>query len=341
MFRRAAIGALAAASGGFFAITSTGPAFAHAIQDRFGGPFAEAIGINRADTGAAAKNGRIAFRRYFDSGHTWGAIFTIKPDGTGERQVTHPPKGDVDAPPRWAPNASLIAFTRCPKGGRCVIYTVRPDGSQPTLLSQPCKSGNCEDDSGASFLPDGRRIVFSRFTGNGSGSSIVVTGLRHWHPRVVIAGTKHLAYTDPEFSPNGNRVVFVEGLSKIVGVFVATSHGGNVHQISPTRLHAGDSPTWSPNGKWILFRSHVDDGGASQIYVVHPNGTGLTQLTHFKPGAIVTSSRFSPDGKWIVFGTNGVGGTADVFVMHADGSGMRPVTRTKLWDSAPAWGRAR
>jgi TolB protein len=290
---------------------------------------------------APAKNGRIAFRRYLDSAHKWGAIFTVNPNGTGEQQVTHPPKGDVDAPPRWSPNASLITFTRCPKG-TCAIYTVRPDGSHLTRLSPPCPGSKCEDDSNAGFLPDGRHVVFSRFTGHGVGASIVVTDFHHRHARVVVAGTKQFAYTEPAFSPDGGRVVFVGGTSnKNLGVFVATSHGGSVHQVTPTKLDAGDSPTWSPNGKWILFRSHVDDGGASQIYLVHPTGTGLKQLTHFKTGAIVTSSGFSPDGKWIVFGTNGVGGNAaDVFVMHADGTGMRPVTRTKQWDSAPAWGRA-
>jgi TolB protein len=289
------------------------------------------------------KNGRIAFRRYFTADKTWGAIFTINPDGTGERQVTHPPKSSVDAPPRWAPDGSLIAFTRCPKRGRCAIYTVRPDGSQLTRLTPGCGvSAKCEDDTGASFLPDGRHVLFSEFTG-GVGSSLVVADLHLRHRRVVVAGTKHASYVDPEFSPYGKDLVFVrksEPGEKIVGVFVATARGGGRHQLSPTRLHAGDAPTWSPNGKWILFRSHVEDDGASQIYLVHPNGTGLKQLTHFKAGAIVTSSRFSPDGKWIVFGTNGVGGNADVFVMHANGSGMRPVTRTKFWDSAPGWGPA-
>lgn len=297
-----------------------------------------------ASQAATAKNGRIAFRRYFDSTHAWGAVFTINSDGKGERQVTHPPKGDVDAPPRWAPNGSLIAFTRCPKSGACVIYTVRPNGSELTRLTPDCKAGaKCEDDSGAGFLPDGRHVVFSRHIANGRGSSIVVTDLHHRHPRVVVAGTKRFSYTDPDFSPNGSHVVFVrngEPGDKIVGVFVAPSNGGKSRQISPTRLHAGDAPAWSPDGKWILFRSHVDDGGASQIGLVHPNGAGLKQLTHFKAGAIVTSSRFSPDGKWIALGTNGVGGNADIYVMHADGSAMRPVTRTKLWDSAPAWGRA-
>ena len=301
------------------------------------------VGFAAAVSRATGKNGRIAFRRYFTADKTWGAIFTVDPNGTDERQVTRPPKGSADAPPRWSPDGSLIAFTRCRKGGRCAIYTVRPDGSKLTRLTPACAAkSRCEDDTGASFVPDGRHVLFSQFTG-GIGSSLVVADLHLQHRHVVVAGTKRASYTDGEFSPDGKHVAFVrnsEPGEKIIGVFVATARGGGLHQVSQTRLHAGDSPGWSPNGKWVLFRSHVEDGGASQIYLVHPNGTGLRQLTHFKAGAIVTSSRFSPDGTWIVFGTNGVGGNADVFVMRADGRGMRPVTRTRLWDSAPAWGPA-
>ena len=35
--------------------------------------------------------GLIAFRRYTDPSQAEGAVFTIKPDGSGEKQVTHPP----------------------------------------------------------------------------------------------------------------------------------------------------------------------------------------------------------------------------------------------------------
>lgn len=89
-------------------------------------------------------------------------------------------------------------------------------------------------------------------------------------------------------------------------------------------------------GPLVLFV----DNKQSQIYVIHPDGTGLKQLTYFKRGSIVTSSSFSPDGKWIVFGTSGVGGNADLFVMKPDGTTSHSITRTKLWDSAPDWGPA-
>ena len=66
----------------------------------------------------------------------------------------------------------------------------------------------------------------------------------------------------------------------------------------------------------------------------------MRQLTHFKPGTWIGSASFSPDGRWITFAKAGRGGAADVFVMRTDGSGIRPVTRTPLWDSAPDWGAA-
>jgi Tol biopolymer transport system component len=53
---------------------------------------------------------------------------------------------------------------------------------------------------------------------------------------------------------------------------------------------------------------------------------------------VLTSSSFSPDGRRIVVGSAGVAGNADVYTMAADGSGLHPLTRTRLWDSAPDWG---
>ena len=58
-------------------------------------------GSSSSDSATAAKKvsggsvgvkapGLIAFRRYTDPSQAEGAVFTIKPDGTGERQVTHP-----------------------------------------------------------------------------------------------------------------------------------------------------------------------------------------------------------------------------------------------------------
>src|SRR5258708_7136646 len=57
-------------------------------------------------------NGRIAFRRFLNEERTWGAVFTIKPDGTQERQITFPPAGTVDRNPDVSPDGHRIVFQR-------------------------------------------------------------------------------------------------------------------------------------------------------------------------------------------------------------------------------------
>ena len=75
---------------------------------------------------APGTKGQIAFRRFFDAGHQTGAIFLINPDGTGERQVTHPPTGEIDAqygPPAFSPDGSKLIFTRS-RRGHDMLWTV-------------------------------------------------------------------------------------------------------------------------------------------------------------------------------------------------------------------------
>ena len=111
----------------------------------------------------------------------------------------------------------------------------------------------------------------------------------------------------------------------------------------PWALGAGDHPGFSPDGSEILFRSFdgQEDSKQSDFWTVHPDGSALTRLTHVPEGTTMLSASYSPDGAWIVHATDGVDGNADIFVMRADGTGNQPVTRSKLWDSAPDWGPAR
>ena len=50
---------------------------------------------------------------------------------------------------------------------------------------------------------------------------------------------------------------------------------------------------------------------------------------------------FSPDGKLIVLAAGAVGAHPDLYVMRSNGSGIHPITRTKLWEFWPDWGPAR
>jgi TolB protein len=318
-------------------------------------PLAFALGGTTPGT-----NGAIAFKRYADSGHKTGSIFTIEADGTGERQITKPDAGVIDDQPDWSRDGSLLVFERNAPDTPRAVYTVKPDGSDVTRLSPPCSASGpgvettCEDGEGASFLPDGKRVVYTRATGKErhfpgwdqiQHSDIVARDVNGANLRVLIRSRPYAGDNlQAHFAPDGSRFVYVRAnspLSKPAGglaLFVAQADGSGVRQITPWSLEAGDNPDWSPDGKLIIFRSYERGAKQSQIYVIDPDGKGLRPLTHFKAGTTVLSYSFSPDGKWITFAKSGRGGEPDIFVMRANGTGIRPVTRTVLWDSAPDWG---
>jgi hypothetical protein len=78
-------------------------------------------------------NGRIVFRRYLGPDRTKGTLFTIAPDGSGERQLAKLPAGASDDHPDWSPDGAKIVvslFTATAPGtGRAGIYTANADGS--------------------------------------------------------------------------------------------------------------------------------------------------------------------------------------------------------------------
>jgi WD40-like Beta Propeller Repeat len=56
--------------------------------------------------------------------------------------------------------------------------------------------------------------------------------------------------------------------------------------------------------QWILFRTHVDADTNSNIAIIHPDGTGFRQLTHFTGRVNMRSATFSPDGRWVVLASD-------------------------------------
>ena len=67
---------------------------------------------------------------------------------------------------------------------------------------------------------------------------------------------------------------------------------------------ASFAPTFTPDGKRILFSSNKDDCDSRkfELYIINVDGTGLEQVTHF--GGFTAFPEFSPDGKSVVFASD-------------------------------------
>jgi Tol biopolymer transport system component len=299
------------------------------------------------------KNGRLAFRQYFNDAHTYGAIFTINPDGTGLRQVTHPRKGVLHDQADWSPNGRWIAFQRvgevctpseCPRDR---LFKVRADGGDLTQLDKGlgCSPSYCPGDYQPAWSPSGKKIAFYRDTGGGAVVGLFVMRTDGTHTRQVTEKFTPTKYEDyaPQWSPDGDRLVF-QRFNKATGlfaVFTVRLDGTHDRRLTPWNLGAGGNPDWSPDGRWILFQSHIEDGKPRNVCVVHPNGTDLHCLTHATGTTSFLRAGFSPDGTKIVTAMvpgMGAPGNAGVFVMNVDGTDLHDVTNTVRWDSGPDWG---
>ena len=323
------------------------------------------------DSDDPTRNGQIVFRRYFNPEQTKGALFTMNPDGSHIRQInTHPPRGWLDNLPAWSPDGKRVAFERFKTDeSTSRVMVVNPDTGD-TRAVVPCTGERCVYAIDPYFSPDSRSIAYSRTVAPPNVqdppewklySAIFVVGLDGKNSHQVSSTPKRrkgqpatFDTSDPTFSPNGKMLAFLrtnyQKENDPNAVFVQPiGSPEDAHRITPWKLNSQDRPTFSPDGKLVLFRSQPKgEEGPSNLYRVHPDGTGLHQITHAPADKQYLGSSFSPSfhkGEgWITVGrTAGYGkeGNADVFrILIEDGKVVRKVnlTKTEKWDSAPGWG---
>jgi Tol biopolymer transport system component len=127
------------------------------------------------------------------------ALFTVRIDGTGLRQVT-PYALEVAVKQDWSPDGKLILLTTNADWVRpresANLVTIRPDGSGMTQLTQ--YTGRKENAFAGSFSPDGKQIVFRLEQGDKSALAVVdrdggnlrlLTKLSKGRPRTIDWGT--------------------------------------------------------------------------------------------------------------------------------------------------------
>lgn len=143
---------------------------------------------------------------------------------------------------------------------------------------------------------------------------------------------------DPEPSPDGSRIAFVvaDYASGVADIWVMNRDGSNLVQLT-TDPEIDDSPSWSPDGARIVFRSFRTQRDGD-IWVMDVDGSDPVNLTP-DPLPGVTDERrpaWSPDGARIAYASN-AGGNFDIWVMDADGGNPVRLTNSPDLDAEPAW----
>src|SRR3954447_20402667 len=91
---------------------------------------------------ASGRNGKIAFTRRV---HTISQVFTVRPDGTRLRQVTHGLQAGEHGL-SWSPNGRGLLYTRGRPDGTDRIVKSLADGSGAAVVSPACTGACLSDD---------------------------------------------------------------------------------------------------------------------------------------------------------------------------------------------------
>lgn len=306
----------------------------------------------------AHRKGQIAFIRRV---HTISQVFTVRPDGTEVRQISHG-RAAGEHGLSWSPNGRVLLYTLGRIDGTDRIVKARADGSGATVISPPC-TGACLSDDDPTYSPDGKKIAFERafgplvngdpthsaiFTMNADGSQ-----LKQLTPRSTTT-----ADSQPQWSPNGTKIAFVrtnttaepknKGAIEIMNV-----DGSNIRRITPFRIDAFD-PHWSPGGKRILFSTyaHPTQFKSANLFTMSVDGTHRVALTHYNGGTMQAfADGWSPNGTKVLFRRMAFSGSSTetggyyiltVGIKHiktVPSKRIRRLTSVRLrYDGRAAWG---
>ena len=121
-------------------------------------------------------------------------------------------------------------------------------------------------------------------------------------------------YRGPRFSPDGKRLAFAILGGKGPDIWVK-----DLDRDTPSRLSflpgTNDIPVWTPDGKYIVFRS--TNPAAPGLYGVRSDGSGdVSRLTEGRLEEIPYS--FSPDAKRLAIHQVGNGGSLDILTMPVE-----------------------
>jgi len=293
---------------------------------------------------ATPSNGKIVFSRY-DPDIDDNFLYIARADGTARKLFPFPAGS-----PNWSPDGTRVAvssglgITDC--SSTCAGYTVIIDPSDGTaralapvgmprvgtfcsLWSPDARHFACEGGNDNHHERNGIYLIRSRDGG----------GLRR------LTNADGMSDTPIAWSPDGSQLAFGRSdggeCNKRSAIYVVNVDGTHEHRITPWGScdNHGD---WSADGDWIVF-----EGPVGKVFVVHPDGTGLTRVPLPRTGenrVYAGDISWSPDGtKLLMLLFAPIDETSDdyqegIASANLDGSDLRFLTVSPTFDHEADWG---
>jgi TolB protein len=225
---------------------------------------------------------------------------------------------------RFASDGPILRFPQFSPDGRYLAYVSYKTGV-PNIVVRSAGGALVggtsfnSTTSSPSISPGGQLAFSSAISGDGS-MEIYVSNLDGSNPR-RLTRTPRRVNISPRWNPRtGREIAFISDRGGSPQVYVMDASGANQRLLISRGGHA-DSPSWSPDGRYLAFT--YGGAGSFQIFVADVASGQLLQVTSQGRNE---SPSWSPDGRHLAFQSNRTG-RWEIWQMHIDGSGQRQVSR--------------
>jgi hypothetical protein len=185
------------------------------------------------------------------------------------------------------------------------------------------------------FSADGSSLLFEhRASGPEFGDLYLVnpdgSGLRKLKAAADAVRADDLFGAGASWSPDGLHIAYSgfdhDGTGcDTTGVFIVDFADATAHEIAqPTGCTT--SARWSPDGNWIAFDDETNGGGDHDVWLVHPDGSGLVNITA-SLSVGVCCGQWAPDSSALVIqGGDAANAEVNLWTVNVDGSGATQLT---------------
>ena len=185
---------------------------------------------------------------------------------TGRRELLGNFPGMTFAP-RFSPDGNTLIMSMMSKGNSDLYAMDLETRSTSRLTSDPAI------DVSGSFSPDGRKIVFN--SDRGGSPQLYTMNADGTNKKRISFGKGR--YSAPVWSPRGDKIAFVKSNGGRFTIGVMNTDGSGERQLTESFMDEG--PTWSPNGRVIIFSRETKGAkGSNSVWSVDLTGQNLRKV---------------------------------------------------------------
>ncbi|MBL0937743.1 MAG: PD40 domain-containing protein [Gemmatimonadaceae bacterium] len=267
-----------------------------------------------------------------------GYIHALDPTSGQHRRVNITVQGDFPwAATRWEDVTRSISAASLSPTGKRILLEARGE-----IFTVPVEQGdtrNLTRSSGAAdraptWAPDGKQVAW--FSDDGSGYKLLIANQDAVAaPRAIELGESKMAW-EPAWSPDGKRLAFVDHVSRVRVVEIATGRITTADVGGAYNDRGGMGLTWSPDSRWLAYSKSYPNN-FRRITAWSVESGAVIRLTDAMAHAIRPA--FDKDGRhlWFLASTNlGLGsGWANTSAGMADPQYGLYVVVLRNTDSSP------